>query len=184
MNINESNFSLQICQGAFYRKCHICGNPSFSIPLQIVHMDGSTLCSTHSEEYLHGLHEALHLYLDKYRHNLRKIVTQKGAMYTLVIGFSNESMNTDDFLSEIGTILSMIADKYDLSSFYYFPQSDGKNIYSLKSKRGDIVKDETEYLMSEFGRNYGAEMINCLLLVDADILDFNEEWQLIGHQIL
>jgi hypothetical protein len=120
------DYSIRMPAGDIFKICRICGKKTISFPLQIIHKDGKSLCSQCSEKIVPALHEALHFYLDKYRHNLRKLKTEKNQLYTFEFAFSKkiEGIKEVDFLlSDLATTLCHLADLHEGSSTRF--ETDG-----------------------------------------------------------
>lgn len=184
----QLDFSLQICDGTFLRKCRICGNPTFLFPLQIVHRDGTTLCKDHVEKHAYNLHAALQLYNNRYRNYLRKITTYTGQVYTLVIGMNGTTHTTpevDLLLSETGTFLSIMSDQYEISSLYCMPQYEKDSIGGIKYKNEhSFHSEDTEYILYKAARFLNPYVINYILMIDSEILDIDNEWKILIRQTM
>lgn len=176
--ISRLQFDMHLCDGTFIRKCRICEKPSFSFPMQIVAEDNSTLCSQHSEAYAPELHYELKTYLDKYPHRLRKTQTDRGQTYTLVTGLNrkDDDGNIENYFVRLETYVSIISDAFNISSFYYLSSDPEKIISGIqyKTELNDNTK-KTEFVRKKSLQFIDTEIINCLLLIDSEKLDFDSE---------
>jgi hypothetical protein len=180
--VDVSEYSLKMSSGDIVKKCRLCNNVTISLPLEIVHKDGGTLCATCNSTYLPKLHETLHLYLDKYRHHLRKFQTEKGRMFSMVIGLSGTLEDEESFFINIGYDLSRTIDRHDINYLYYAPQDEesfiGRVHYRVRPK---VEKAALSNKILTSVHDIYRTAINCLAITDIEYLDFDNEWRLISR---
>jgi len=170
----------------FAKKCRICGAITISMPLQILHTDGSSLCSQCSEMHSPVLHDVLHEYLTKYPHYLQALCTQNKQNYSLILSYNQKPADEFNYRCTLGTDLCHLADHHNILSFYYFPQSPSHALAKIKVKdtvkdnAPDIPAEEMDYINKSFLRVYGPDVINMFFMIDKSILSFDNEWRFLS----